>query len=39
MKKNSGSFSTELVTKRGNISALQAEKAVKNYIRENSEKK
>jgi hypothetical protein len=38
-KKFPGSFSTEIVTKRGNISAAQAEKAVRDYLRERSEKK
>lgn len=38
-KKPSGSFSTEIVTKRGNITATQAEKAVREYVRERSEKK
>jgi hypothetical protein len=38
-KKFSGSFSTDIVTKRGNISSAQAEKAVRDYLRERSEKK
>lgn len=38
-KRTSGSFSTEIVTKRGNITAAQAEKAVREYLRERSEKK
>ena len=37
-KKQSVSFSTDIVTKRGNISASQAQKAVRDYLREHSEK-